>query len=126
MFEVSTLLGQGTRESMQKAIILLDNITATDFSLWGIKMTSTDAKTWILNEKLNYYLLLNDLNMIRSTLEGLENLYPSQCSTNFSNSLGPAISGNMGNAYVVLGQVQKGIPFLVDSLRDPRCRKDLR
>lgn len=116
MFEVSTLLGQGTRESMQKAIILLDNITATDFSLWGIKMTSTDAKTWILNEKLNYYLLLNDLNMIRSTLEGLENLYPSQCSTNFSNSLGPAISGNMGNAYVVLGQVQKGIPFLVDSL----------
>lgn len=117
ILEVEVLLSQGTVEGYKQGLQILNKLKPTSFTVDGRKFTSVDAEAWMLLDKLAILVNMNDISNCSPVVKRLEELL-DKCSENFLRRWGTFACGNIGAAYVTLGDVDKAIPLLTTALAD--------
>ena len=111
LIAIEKLIQTGSADDAKKALSMLQTITPVEFYIEDNHFSKDDAEAWILSDKLAILLTANAISEYAPILKRLEELLP-KCSKKFLESMGLACIGNMGGAYVTLGENEKAIPLL--------------
>lgn len=121
MIAIEKFIQTGSADDAKKALKMLQTISPVEFDIEGIHFSKDDVEAWILNDKLAIFLTTNAISEYAPILKRLEELLP-KCSEKFLKSMGSGCIGNMGGAYVTLGENEKAIPLLTAALS--RCSSE--
>lgn len=121
MVEIENYWIRRTPDAYRMALKLLDELQPAPFTYKERKFTKIDAEAWIFLDKLCIFTDMNALSNYAPVVKHLEKLIPN-CSENFKNEFGTIVSGNLGVAYISLGDFEKAIPKLTLALTN--CSKE--
>lgn len=119
LLKVESLLCEGNPDSIDTAMKVLQELQPQAFSDGDCEYSEEDAQYMILSDLLAAYVEKSDLGGISKTLVRIEALRSKVTEDGQRKAFHDA---NRGSAYILLGDVQKGVAMLSEalcSIKDP-------